>query len=66
MNLGIHDALALGVPKEYVDAVLRKFIPEGLPTIRTEDGEIQSTRNAAHKPKRLASGAVPSTSDPPR
>lgn len=29
MNKGIDDALALGVPKKYVDEVMRKFIPEG-------------------------------------
>ena len=27
MNRGIDDALRLGVPKEYVDVVMRKFIP---------------------------------------
>ena len=28
MNMGIKDALKMGVPKTYVDKVIRKFIPE--------------------------------------
>ena len=28
MNMGIADALSKGVPKDYIDQVLRKFIPE--------------------------------------
>lgn len=28
MNMGIRDALKVGVPHEYVDKVMRKFIPE--------------------------------------
>jgi gamma-glutamylcyclotransferase len=28
MNMGISDALRLGIPKTYIDNVLRKFIPE--------------------------------------
>lgn len=29
MNMGIRDAVAEGMPEEYVDSVLRKFIPAG-------------------------------------
>jgi len=28
MNMGIRDAVKMGVPREYVDAVMRKFIPD--------------------------------------
>lgn len=28
MNMGIRDAMKMGVPKEYVDEVMRKFIPD--------------------------------------
>jgi len=28
MNAGIKDAVAMGVPEDYIDAVLRKFIPQ--------------------------------------
>lgn len=44
MNKGIEDAVAMGVPKEYVQDVMRKFIP-------AEDGEEKrkSTEIKAHK-----------------
>jgi gamma-glutamylcyclotransferase len=28
MNMGIRDAVKMGVPRGYVDAVMRKFIPD--------------------------------------
>lgn len=45
MNEGIKDALAAGIPKDYVDTILRKFIPP-----ETEDGEdAEGTRQMARK-----------------
>ena len=45
MNEGIRDALAAGIPEEYVDTILRKFIPP-----ETEDGEdAESARQMARK-----------------
>lgn len=38
LNMGIKDAISLGVPRDYIDAVMRKFIPDD-----TED----DTKNAA-------------------
>ncbi|KAF7192661.1 hypothetical protein HII31_06020 [Pseudocercospora fuligena] len=42
MNMGIHDALYEGVPKEYVEQVMRKFIPE-----RNEEDLIEVARRQA-------------------
>ena len=45
MNEGIKDALAAGIPKEYVDTILRKFIPP-----ETENGEdAEGARQMARK-----------------
>ena len=45
MNEGIQDALAAGIPKDYVDTILRRFIPP-----ETEDGEdAEGTRQMARK-----------------
>ncbi len=40
MNQGIEDALKEGVPKEYIERVMRKFIPES-------DGEDEESRELA-------------------
>ncbi|EME79644.1 uncharacterized protein MYCFIDRAFT_142157 [Pseudocercospora fijiensis CIRAD86] len=42
MNMGIHDALYEGVPKDYVEQVMRKFIPE-----RNEEPLIEVARRPA-------------------
>ena len=45
MNEGIRDALAAGIPKEYVDTVLRRFIPPA-----SENGEdAEGTKQMARK-----------------
>jgi gamma-glutamylcyclotransferase len=48
MNKGIDDALAMGVPKKYVDEVMRKFIPKDAKSDR--DGEVaaKALRQATH------------------
>lgn len=52
MNMGIHDAVTLGMPRGYVDAVMRKFIPEeDLEVVEGErvQGEEQGVRGLAMK-----------------
>ncbi|KAG9203411.1 hypothetical protein G6514_002778 [Epicoccum nigrum] len=49
MNQGIRDALALGVPEEYVRDVMRKFIPEGDGEQEREIGEFAKTQAARFK-----------------
>jgi hypothetical protein len=49
MNQGIRDALALGVPEEYVRDVMRKFIPEGDEEQEREIGEFAKTQAARFK-----------------
>ncbi|KAH6611967.1 hypothetical protein C7974DRAFT_429387 [Boeremia exigua] len=49
MNQGIRDAVARGVPEEYVESVMRKFIPEGDDEDEKKIGEFAKTQAAQFK-----------------
>jgi cation transport regulator ChaC len=49
MNMGIRDALDLGVPKEYVGSVMRKFIPK-----ETRENDPEEEREGKDKALRQA------------